>query len=249
MAGDWIPMRTDLEDDPTVIYVARMLRLQPDHVVGKLHRFWSWADSHTADGRLLGVDADWIDAYVKKRGFATVLATAPHPWLAIDKDGVTLTNFAHWFGSSAKSRMLNTRRQQVSRSQRDNCNSASATETRPPNRTEEKRLIAPALGGAEFDAIKAKAKKIADKIGSCGNDRNRRLLLGACALSAELGDEWLETAVRETREAHAEKPYAYLRTVLTRTSDELGLDFKSSVARLVFPTQNGSSQPTQVLPC
>lgn len=249
MAGDWIPMRANLEDDPTVISMARALRLQPDHVVGKLHRFWSWADSHTIDGQLFGVDAAWVDKHVDKRGFANAMANAPAPWLIIEDDGITIPNFTHWFGSSAKSRMLNTRRQQVSRSQRDNCNGASATETRPPNRTEQKRLIAPALGGAEFDAIRTKARGIADKLGSCGTERNKRLLLGACALSAELGEEWLETAVRETREARAEKPYAYLRTVLTRTSDELGVDFKSSVARLVFPSQNGTPKPIQEAQC
>ena len=247
MAGDWIPMRANLEDDPTVIAIARALKLQPDHVVGKLHRFWSWADSHTIDGQLCGVDAAWVDKHVDKRGFANAMASAPTPWLVIEDCGIRIPNFTNWFGSSAKSRMLATRRQQVSRSQRDNCHGTSVTETRLQNRTEQKRLIAPALGGAEISKAKAKALEITGKLGQCGTARNRRLLLGACVLSEELGEAWLNTAVRETQEAHPEKPYAYFQSVLVATAEAAGVDFRASVAALDFPeAPKGSTSVPQV---
>ncbi len=237
MAGDWIPMRTNLEDDPTVAYIARVLRLQSDHVVGKLHRFWSWADSHAVDGRIEGIGMDWIDQKVGKRGFANAMAVAPYPWLSIDADGVSIVNFEHWFGASAKRRLMDTRRKQSVRTMSAVCPQDERTKTGLQNRTVEKRLIAPALGGAEMEVAKAKARTIAEKLGACGTARNKRLLLGACALSEELGEEWLSTAVRETREAHAEKPYAYLNAVLTKTAERLGVDFQSSISALQFPEQ------------
>jgi 5-methylcytosine-specific restriction endonuclease McrA len=115
MAGDWIPMRTNLKDDPTVVFIARATKLQADHVVGKLHHLWSWVDAHAADGDLQGIDAAWIDRYVGKRGFAAAMAAAPAPWLEISEDGVSIPNFATWFGSSAKTRVANSRLQSVKR--------------------------------------------------------------------------------------------------------------------------------------
>src|SRR5690348_14811467 len=88
VAAYWIPMRVDPEDDPTVIFISRASKLEPDHVVGKLKRLWSWVDSNTEDGELPGVDADWIDRHVRKRGFARAMAEAPHPWLIIHDRGV-----------------------------------------------------------------------------------------------------------------------------------------------------------------
>lgn len=245
MAGDWIPMRTNLEDDPTVIFIARTVRLQPDHVVGKLHNFWSWADSHTVDGRLLGIDADWINQRVHKPGFAEAMAAAPAPWLEIDSEGVTIIHFEHWFGTSAKRRLMDTRRKQSVRSLSTICPQTNGTKTGPPNRTEQKRrVIAPALGAVDFQSIADKAREITAKLGECGTQRNKRLLLGACVLSGELGAAWLENAVRDTREAHADKPYAYLRTVLTRTADDAGVDFRASVAAMKFP--GASSRATSI---
>lgn len=230
-------MRTNLEDDPTVIFIARTTKLQPDHVVGKLHRFWAWADSHTADGRLLGIDAEWIDRRVGKRGFAEAMAAAPMPWLQVDDGGVTIPNFEHWFGTSSKRRLIDTRRKQFVRSLSANGADNLRTKTGPPNRTEEeRRIIAPELGAVDWGKMRTKATEIADKLGKCGSQQNKRLLLGSCVLSANgLGAEWLDVAVRETKEAHADKPYAYLRSVLRRTAEASGVDFRGSIAAIEFP--------------
>lgn len=244
MAGDWIPMRTTLEDDPTVIFIARVTKLTPDHVVGKLHRFWSWADSHTADGAIAGVDAAWIDGYVKKTGFAKAMADAPEPWLCINRRGVSIPNFENWFGTSAKRRLSDTKRKHRVRNLSANCPQGERTKTGLPYQTEEKRrVLAPALGAAEIQKATDKAREVAGKLGRCGTEKNRRLVLGACVLSEELGEEWLDSAVSETRDAHPEKPYAYLRTVLTRTADNAGVDFRSSVAQMTFPV---AKRPTLV---
>jgi hypothetical protein len=240
MAGDWIPMRTNLEDDPTVIFMSRAIKLPPDHVVGKLHRFWSWVDSHTADGSLAGVDAEWIDQYVKKAGFAKAMSAAPTPWLSINRRGIAVPNYENWFGVSAKRRLMDTKRKRLVRDSSADCPQVSRTNFGPQNRTEQdRRVLAPALGAAEWIEIRTKARTIADKLGVCGTERNRRLLLGACVLAVELGDEWLDTAVRETRDAHATKPYAYLQKVLGSTCGDV--DLKNSIARIEFPAKQATS--------
>jgi hypothetical protein len=239
MAGDWIPMRTNLEDDPTVIFISRATKLQPDHVVGKLHRLWAWIDSHTEDGSLRGIDAAWVDQYVKRRGFACAMSGAPDPWLKIDDAGISIPNFEHWFGTSAKRRLMDTRRKQIVRGLSAGCPQDERTKTVLQNRTEQKRrVLAPALGAVDWKEIRTKARKISDQLGVCGTQRNRRVLLCACVLAAELGDEWLDIAVRETCEAHAAKPYAYLQTILDRTSGDV--DFKASIARIELPAKQST---------
>jgi len=80
MAADWIKMRTDLAGDPAVIRIRRATGLDADAVVGKLHRLWSWADAHTADGFAAGLDAEWVDEFAGCAGFAASMASAG--WLA-----------------------------------------------------------------------------------------------------------------------------------------------------------------------
>lgn len=56
MAGDWIPISVDLPGKPEVARLAASTRRSPDEIVGMLIRFWIWAQSHTADGFLHGMD-------------------------------------------------------------------------------------------------------------------------------------------------------------------------------------------------
>lgn len=253
MAGDWIPMRANLEDDPTVVFIARATKLKPDYVVGKLHRLWSWVDANATDGRLSGIDAAWIDHYVRKRGFANAMASAPHPWLKIESKGVRIPNFFHWFGSSAKKRLTNTKRQQSLRKRKSGATEGAtngATDARTQQSTGQKSILAPALGGADWKEITTRARQVTEKLGSCLTSRNRRLLLGACALAANgMGDTWLETAVRETKDSHPEKPYAYLQTILIRTAEAAGVDFRGSIAGLDFPVAERPASVSEAPSC
>ena len=70
MALEWIKMRCDLPEDPTVISIAADLHLTEDAVVGKLLRLWAWADRHLVDGYAPGVTASWVDDLVRAPGFA-----------------------------------------------------------------------------------------------------------------------------------------------------------------------------------
>lgn len=113
MAGDWIKMRVDLMDDPSVVAIAVRLDMDEDHVVGKLHRLWSWADRHTIDGATSGVNDTWVDRFVAKKGFAAAMADVG--WLVIGTDGIRFPGFEKHNGESAKKRADAQQRQRVSR--------------------------------------------------------------------------------------------------------------------------------------
>lgn len=115
MAG-WIKMRTNLSTDPAVIVIARATRLQTYAVVGRLHTLWSWADTHTTDGRVDGIDAAWIDKYLERKGFAEAMVQAG--WLTIDADGIEFPKYTDHNGETAKSRAQSQRRQAKKRSSR-----------------------------------------------------------------------------------------------------------------------------------
>lgn len=118
MAGDWIKMRVDLGDDPSVIQMASQLDASEDEVVGKLHRLWSWADRHTTDGTAPAITARWVDRYVGCPGFADAMIKAA--WISFSEDGVVFPSFDRHNGESAKKRSEATIRQRLSRENRDN---------------------------------------------------------------------------------------------------------------------------------
>ena len=130
MAGEWIKMRVDLASDPAVVRIRRATGLDGDAVVGKLHRLWAWADTHTADGCAHGLDADWVDELAGAPGFAAAMQAAG--WLEIGTDGVTFVNFDRHNGQPAKVRALRKTRMERFRGAR------SATDA-PPE--EEKRRV------------------------------------------------------------------------------------------------------------
>ena len=62
MAGDWIPIRIELVDDPDVMGIAKELGIRREQVVGHLLRLWGWASTHTTDGHAPGVTDVTLDA-------------------------------------------------------------------------------------------------------------------------------------------------------------------------------------------
>lgn len=156
MAADWIKMRTDLGGDPAVIRIRRATGIDADAVVGKLHRLWSWADAHTADGFAAGLDAEWVDEFAGCAGFAAAMASAG--WLEVDASGVRFANFDRHNGQPAKVRALRKTRMERFRG------AARATDAPPEKRREEKRDIEQAAPVATDDPPKA-ARPAAPKIG------------------------------------------------------------------------------------
>jgi hypothetical protein len=108
MAGDWIPLRCDLPDDPAVIFIAVSLALDEFAVVGRLHRLWSWANKHTSTGNAVGVTSEWVDRYLSTPGFAAAMQTAG--WLRVRTGGIEFPHFDRWNSQNAKQRALTARR-------------------------------------------------------------------------------------------------------------------------------------------
>lgn len=108
MAGDWIKMRTDLDEDPSVIGIALATGLEEDVVVGKLWKLWKWANQQTRDGNAVGVSEKWVDRYLRVDGFSA--AMAKFGWLVVSEDGINFPNFDRHNGKSAKERALTAKR-------------------------------------------------------------------------------------------------------------------------------------------
>lgn len=108
MAGDWIPMRCDLADDPAVISIAGATGLDEHAVVGRLHRLWSWANTHLTDGNATGVTTVWVDRYLGCVGFGAAMAKSG--WLAETPGGIEFPKFDRWNSQTAKKRALTARR-------------------------------------------------------------------------------------------------------------------------------------------
>lgn len=109
----WIKMRCDLTDDPSVIRMASILKADRFAVVGRLHKFWAWCDSHTVDGLVEFVDEEIVDELVSMSGFAKAMQLVG--WLELLNGAVALPKFDRHNGKSAKKRAEATERKRLSR--------------------------------------------------------------------------------------------------------------------------------------
>jgi len=137
----WIKMRTDLAGDPAVIGVAITTDLDEDMVVGKLHKFWSWADSQTADGNAPSVTVAWLDRYLGVAGFGKALIE--QGWLVEKKNGISIPKFDEHMSESAKKRALTSKRAATHRQRKSNAPSVTTAlprEDKSKRREEEPRV-------------------------------------------------------------------------------------------------------------
>lgn len=115
----------ELSDKPEVHQISALLQLDPDTVVGKLVRVWSWFDKQTVDGHAPSVTVALLDRITVRDGFAEAMAQAG--WLDKANGGLRMPKFDRWNGQSAKKRALAYRRQAKKRN-------ADVTPTSRPER-------------------------------------------------------------------------------------------------------------------
>jgi len=146
MAGDWIKMRADLANDPSVFRIRTAIGDDKLQIVGRLHVFWSWVDKHCVDGHVDGATSLLIDEIAMKDGFASALIDAG--WLVIDTKGASIPNFDRHNGESAKERGLKNARQARWRRNRDGVVdgvvdgvASTVPSTREEKRREEKKEL------------------------------------------------------------------------------------------------------------
>ena len=113
---DWLKIRVNLPDDPVVAWLSRRLGRSPDEVLGKLLRFWAWADQNTHDGSLPGAALEDVDRLVRLKGFALALCEVPKgAWLERTDDGLAIPRFEQHNGASAKRRAMERDRMRATR--------------------------------------------------------------------------------------------------------------------------------------
>ena len=118
MADNWIKIRKELHTDPAVIYMMDVLDLDEYQVIGRLHKLWSWADSHCENGNALGVTQVWIDRYVERNGFSNCMLQVG--WLRVTSNGISFPNYERHMSKNAKKRAKNAERQQRYRKNKRN---------------------------------------------------------------------------------------------------------------------------------
>jgi hypothetical protein len=197
MAGDWIKIETTLPDKPEVVKMTTILAIDQDAVVGKLIRFWIWADANTADGHALSVTSAFIDRLTYCPGFADALSKVG--WLEGRDAALSVPNFVRHNGQTAKSRAQSNDRQKKRRSDPtptpEACNDNSVTSVTPLSRNERDKNVT-----REREKKKRVIKPPSPTLG-------RNLLPAEAALPAEEGgggEEISEGGRRKAEEDAAE---------------------------------------------
>lgn len=140
MAGDWLKFEKATLDKPEVFAIASGLGLDPDAVVGKLLRVWSWFDTHTTSGNARSVTAPLLDRISGVSGFAEAMRGVG--WLDVDATGVSLPKFERHTGETAKGRALTAKRvakHKETGNANTNAASVSAALPREEKRREDKK--------------------------------------------------------------------------------------------------------------
>lgn len=114
MAGDWLKFEKATLDKPEVFAIAATLDIDPDAVVGKLLRVWSWFDTHTESGNAKSVTSLLLDRIAGATGFSDAMAEVG--WLEASAGGVSLPAFDRHNGQTAKARAETARRVALHRS-------------------------------------------------------------------------------------------------------------------------------------
>lgn len=143
MAGYWIKFDTATPDKPEVWSIAERLQIDPDAVVGKLLRIWSWFDDHTENGNAPSVTKSLLDRRVGVTGFCDAMISAG--WMCEEGSGVTIPNFERHNGKTAKTRCLTANRvaKHKTATQKGNApaNAASVSDALPRAETETEENI------------------------------------------------------------------------------------------------------------
>lgn len=108
MAGDWIKMRVDLVDDPSVVWMAEQLGMPEPCVVGYLHTIWSWASRQCDAGSVTGVTLSALQRITRCERVPELMVQIG--WLEVlEIDGMPVLRFPNWErhnSQSAKQRAL-----------------------------------------------------------------------------------------------------------------------------------------------
>lgn len=144
MSDFWIKVEKSTPDKPEIFEIAEILGIDPDAVVGKLIRVWSWVDSNSENGHVSSVTNVLVDRMTMSQGFADAMKSVG--WL----DEKNIPNFSRHLGKSAKKRANDAERKRKSRTSSEECHKESVTEV-----------------GLDKSRVDKKENKAESKIPSC----------------------------------------------------------------------------------
>lgn len=131
MASNWIKLEVITPDKPEIFRLAEILNIDPDAALGKVIRFWVWADQQMIDGNAecnaRGVTKSAIDRITFMVGFADALIQVG--WLVETNGVLSLPNFERHNGKSSKKRAVTNERVTKIRELKRKGNAASVTQT------------------------------------------------------------------------------------------------------------------------
>ena len=138
MSQSWIKVETITPGKIEIARVAKLLAMDRHAVLGRLILIWSYWDQHatgdpdSANGRINGIDAAFVDAMVGHPGFCAALSSVG--WMTIEAGGISLPNFDRHNGGGAKSRLLAARRNEHYRERKTKRNKSDAPRDARPSR-------------------------------------------------------------------------------------------------------------------
>jgi len=176
-----LKVRLDLRDDPAVAGIARRLGLDEDHVVGKLVRFWSWANRQSTDGNA-PVTLLYIDRHVGAPGFCAAMIA--EGWLEVTGEaGVRIPKWDRHNSQGAKQRALTAIR--VAAHRKRKCNGACVTESLPEKRRGES-ITPPTPPASRGGGAPARKETRAQRADRAAAEQAARQAQGRAARAEEL---------------------------------------------------------------
>lgn len=131
MASNWIKLEVITPDKPEIFRLAEILNIDPDAALGKVIRFWVWADQQMIDGNAecnaRGVTKSAIDRITFMAGFADALIQVG--WLVETNGVLSLPNFERHNGKSSKKRAVTNERVTKIHELKRKGNAGSVTQT------------------------------------------------------------------------------------------------------------------------
>lgn len=126
MRRPWIKIETTTPDKPEICTIATHLRMDPDAVLGKLVRLWTWAELNRINPNDLGVTMSFMDKLVGRKGFAAALVQSG--WLVEAEQKLSFPNFQTHNGEAGKNRAMTALRVKRHRLRQQKNNDADVTE-------------------------------------------------------------------------------------------------------------------------
>lgn len=105
----WIKLETHTANKLEIFSIAQELNLEPDAVLGKCCRVWSWFDDNTTDGVTKSVTQVMLDRQCGVTGFCAAMINAG--WMFDDGISLKLPYYDRHNSQTAKSRALGAKRQ------------------------------------------------------------------------------------------------------------------------------------------